>query len=244
MRHRLAAAHYDALVDHGLPSGRPHPKNGSREMHTDVSDRGIAASDGDLMGARGDQLADDRVAPGIVRRDGHCLTRLPAVRISRIGDYTGDRRSVPRRIECFFRGRWAPPAVADRGNAARSNSAASESRRAVPRLARNFVSRPSTVATRAPAAKCCWSQTAKHSSARTLLARYTGLTLVSAASNQSARRSWSRRGSSWISTSPADSGTLLCLPWPEVRTSSGLYGKHFDPSLMGKLLLMANWPGE
>src|SRR6516225_12442121 len=54
---------------------------------------------------------------GAWERDGHCLTRFPADRISQIGDYAGDRRSVPRRIERFFRGRWAPPAVADYGNA-------------------------------------------------------------------------------------------------------------------------------
>src|SRR5262245_30642275 len=100
----------------GLPSRRHHDKTGAREMHADLSDRGIAASDDDLMDARGDQLADDRVASGIIRRDGHCLTRFPANRISRIGDYAGDRRSVPRRIERFFRGRWAPSAVADCGN--------------------------------------------------------------------------------------------------------------------------------
>src|SRR5690348_876507 len=86
-------------------------------MHTDLSDRGIAASDDDLMDTRGDQLAGDRIASGIIRRDSYCLTRLPAVRISRIEDYVGDRRSVPRRIERFFRGRWAPSAVADRGDA-------------------------------------------------------------------------------------------------------------------------------
>jgi hypothetical protein len=34
------------------------------------------------MDTRGDQLADDRIAPGIIRRDSHCLTRLPTVRIS------------------------------------------------------------------------------------------------------------------------------------------------------------------
>src|SRR5215813_8365310 len=79
----------------GLPSGRHHDKTGAWEMHTDLSDRGIAASDDDLMDARGDQLADDRVASGIIRRDGHCLTRFPVDRISRIGDYAGDRRSVP-----------------------------------------------------------------------------------------------------------------------------------------------------
>src|ERR1700683_1278909 len=79
-------------------SGRHHDKTGAWEMHTDLSDRGIAASDNDLMDARGDQLADDRVASGVIRRDGHCLTRFPADRILRIGDYAGDGRSVPRRI--------------------------------------------------------------------------------------------------------------------------------------------------
>src|SRR6516225_1343574 len=69
----------------GLPSGRHHDKTGAWEMHTDLSDRGIAASDDDLMDARGGQLADDRIASGIIRRDGHCLTRFPADRISRIG---------------------------------------------------------------------------------------------------------------------------------------------------------------
>jgi len=43
------------------------------------------------MDARGDQLADDRVASGIIRRDGHCLTRFPADRISRI-TYSERRR--------------------------------------------------------------------------------------------------------------------------------------------------------
>src|SRR5262245_66402022 len=42
-----------------LPSGQHHDKTGAWEMHTDLSDRGIAASDDDLMDARGDQLADD-----------------------------------------------------------------------------------------------------------------------------------------------------------------------------------------
>src|SRR5262249_21540445 len=101
----------------GLPSGRHHDKTGAREMHTDLSDRGIAASDDDLMDTRGDQLADDRIASGIIRRDSYCLTRLSTVRISRIEDYVGDRRGVPRRIEFFFGGRWAPSAVADCGNA-------------------------------------------------------------------------------------------------------------------------------
>jgi hypothetical protein len=35
----------------GLPSGRHHDKTGAWEMHTDLSDRGIAASDDDLMDA-------------------------------------------------------------------------------------------------------------------------------------------------------------------------------------------------
>src|SRR5215510_5572387 len=100
-----------------LPSGRHHDKTGAWEMHTDLSDRGIAASDDDFMDARGDQLADDWVASGIIRRDGHCLTRFPADRISRIGGDAGDRRSVPRRVERLFRGGWASPAVADCGNA-------------------------------------------------------------------------------------------------------------------------------
>src|ERR1700757_4395847 len=52
-----------------LPSGRHHDKTGAWEMHTDLSDRGIAASDDDLMDARGNQLADHRVASGIIRRD-------------------------------------------------------------------------------------------------------------------------------------------------------------------------------
>ena len=43
-------------------------------MHTDLADRGIAAADDDLMDARGDQFADDRVASGIIRRDGDRLT--------------------------------------------------------------------------------------------------------------------------------------------------------------------------
>src|SRR5258706_9684298 len=96
---------------------RHHDKTGAWEMHTDLSDRGIAAPDDDLMDARGDQLADHRVASGIIRREGDGLTGFPADRISRIGDYTGDRRRVPRRIERIFRGRWAPPAMADGGNA-------------------------------------------------------------------------------------------------------------------------------
>src|ERR1043165_3252653 len=96
---------------------RCNHKAGAWKMHANRADLTITASDDDFMDARGDQLADDRVASGIIRRDGHCLTRFSADRISWIEDNAGDRRSVPRRIERFFRGRWAPPAVADCGNA-------------------------------------------------------------------------------------------------------------------------------
>src|SRR5215510_2202946 len=90
----------------GLPSGRHHDKTGAREMYTDLSDRGIAASDDDFMDARGDQLADDRVASGIIRRDRHCLTGFPVDRISRIECGARDRRRVPRRFERLFRSHW------------------------------------------------------------------------------------------------------------------------------------------
>src|SRR5215471_17914034 len=74
----------------GLPSGQHHDKTGAWEMHTDLSDRGIAASDDDLMDARGDQLADDRVASSIIRRNGYGLARLPADGVSRVGSCAGD----------------------------------------------------------------------------------------------------------------------------------------------------------
>src|SRR5215469_1326516 len=74
----------------GLPSGRQHDKTSAWEMHTDLADGGIAASDDDLMDARGDQFADHRVASGIIRRDGDGLARLPADGVSRIGGCAGD----------------------------------------------------------------------------------------------------------------------------------------------------------
>ena len=75
----------------GLSSDRRHDKTGAWEMHTDLSDRGIAASDDDLMDARGDQLADDRVASGIIRRDADDLARVPAVMQDDISHRDGPR---------------------------------------------------------------------------------------------------------------------------------------------------------
>jgi hypothetical protein len=63
---------------------------GAWKMHTDLADGGSAASDDDLMNARGDQFADDRVASGIIRRDRDDLARLPADGVSRIGGCAGD----------------------------------------------------------------------------------------------------------------------------------------------------------
>ena len=74
----------------GLLSGRHHDKTGAWEMHTDLSDRGIAASDDDLMNARGNQLADDGVASGIIRRDADDLARLPADGIFRVSGCFSD----------------------------------------------------------------------------------------------------------------------------------------------------------
>src|SRR5262252_8983631 len=70
--------------------GRCNYEAGAWKMHTDLADGGIAASDDDLMDARGDQFADDRVASGIIRRDGDGLARLPADGVSRIGGCAGD----------------------------------------------------------------------------------------------------------------------------------------------------------
>src|SRR4051812_34713422 len=78
----------------GLPSGRHHDKTGAWEMHTDLPHPGVAASDDDLMGTRGDQLPDDRNPARIIPPGSYCLTRVPARRNSRIADYAGDGRSV------------------------------------------------------------------------------------------------------------------------------------------------------
>ena len=74
----------------GIALGRCNYEAGAWKMHTDLADGGIAASDDDLMDARGDQFADDRVASGIIRRDGDGLARLPADGVSRIGGCAGD----------------------------------------------------------------------------------------------------------------------------------------------------------
>src|SRR5882757_6699593 len=74
----------------GLPSGRHHDKTGAWKMYTDLSDCGIAASDDDLTDARGDQLADDRVASGIIRSNADDLARLPARGIFRVSGCFSD----------------------------------------------------------------------------------------------------------------------------------------------------------
>ena len=64
--------------------GRNH-EAGAWKMHTDLADFVIAAPDNDLIGARGDQFADDRIASGIVRSDADCLARFPAGGAPRVG---------------------------------------------------------------------------------------------------------------------------------------------------------------
>jgi hypothetical protein len=64
--------------------GRRNHEAGAWKMHTDLADRGFAASDDDLMDARGDQFTDDRIASGIVRRNADHLARLPPDGIFRI----------------------------------------------------------------------------------------------------------------------------------------------------------------
>src|SRR6267154_6531192 len=49
---------------------RCHHKAGAWKMHANFADLTITASDHDLMGVRGDQFTDNRVASGIVRHDG------------------------------------------------------------------------------------------------------------------------------------------------------------------------------
>ena len=83
-------------------------------MHANLADLAITASDHDLMDVRGDQFTDDRVASGIVRRDGNGLARLPADGILRIDGRPGDRCGIPCYIERLLRsslgfacrGRW------------------------------------------------------------------------------------------------------------------------------------------
>ena len=69
-----------------LPAlGRRNHEAGAWKMHTDLADRGFVASDDDLMDARGDQFADDRIASGIVRSNADDLARLPPDGIFRVG---------------------------------------------------------------------------------------------------------------------------------------------------------------
>ena len=69
----------------GIALGRRNHEAGAWKMHTDLADRGFAASDDDLMDARGDQFADDRIASGIVRSNADDLARLPPDGIFRVG---------------------------------------------------------------------------------------------------------------------------------------------------------------
>ena len=62
----------------GLALGRCNYEAGAWKMHTDLADGEIAASDDDLMDARGDQFADDRISSGIVRSNADDLPRLPS----------------------------------------------------------------------------------------------------------------------------------------------------------------------
>ena len=62
----------------GIALGRCDHEAGARKMDTDLADRGIAAPDDDLMYARRNQFADDRIASGIVRSNADDLARLPA----------------------------------------------------------------------------------------------------------------------------------------------------------------------
>src|ERR1043166_8653034 len=68
----------------GIALGRRNHEAGAWKMHTDFADRGFAASDDDLMDARGDQFADDRIASGIVRSNADDLARLPPDGIFRV----------------------------------------------------------------------------------------------------------------------------------------------------------------
>src|SRR3954467_7608420 len=100
----------------GIALGRRNHEAGAWKMHTDLADRGFAASDDDLMDVQGDQFADDRIASGIVRSNADDLAGLPADGIFRVSGCFRDRGGASRYIEGLFGGHWAPPAVADCGN--------------------------------------------------------------------------------------------------------------------------------
>ena len=74
----------------GIALGRCDHEAGARKMDTDLADRGIAAPDDDLMYARRNQFADDRIASGIVRSNADDLARLPADGIFRVSGCFSD----------------------------------------------------------------------------------------------------------------------------------------------------------
>jgi hypothetical protein len=74
----------------GIALGRCDHEAGTRKMDTDLADRGIAAPDDDLMYARRNQFADDRIASGIVRSNADDLPRLPADGIFRVSGCFSD----------------------------------------------------------------------------------------------------------------------------------------------------------
>ena len=74
----------------GIALGRCDHEAGPRKMDTDLADRGIAAPDDDLMYARRNQFADDRIASGIVRSNADDLARLPADGIFRVSGCFSD----------------------------------------------------------------------------------------------------------------------------------------------------------
>src|ERR1700720_1383565 len=86
-------------------------------MYADLGDHGIAAPDDDLIGARGDELTDDRTASGVVRSDGNHLAGLSAAGVLRVSGCAHDRCGSPGCIERFLRSHLTPPAMADRGDA-------------------------------------------------------------------------------------------------------------------------------
>src|SRR5262245_17334612 len=99
----LGSAHYRlCLCNH---------KAGAWKMHANLADLTITASDHDLMDLRGDQFTDNRVASGIVRRDGNGLARFPTDGILRIDGRPGDRCGIPCYIKRLLRAYLASPAL-------------------------------------------------------------------------------------------------------------------------------------
>jgi hypothetical protein len=92
---------------------RCNDKAGAWKMHANLADLTITTPDHDLMDLRGDQFTDNRVASGIVRRDGNGLARFPTDRILRIDGRPGDRCGIPCYIERLLRAHLASAAMAD-----------------------------------------------------------------------------------------------------------------------------------